>query len=107
MGDTTHNSRFTKYDSRFTSRELREGQIGLGVEARVLVLAGEETRVSRGGDHCRVIRRERAAREINFDAAALSFGFECGAQFAIGGHAARDEYSAHRLLRGGSECARN
>ena len=42
-----------------------------------------------GSDHGGIVGGEGAAGEVNIDAAAASFGFKCGAEFAIGGDATR------------------
>src|SRR5580658_11010954 len=74
---------------------LCERQIRLGVESGVLVLAGYEARVACGGDHGGVVGGEGAAGKKYAEVVASGFGFEGGAQFAVGGDSAGYEDGAH------------
>jgi hypothetical protein len=59
-----------------TKRNLREPEIGLGVQRPVLVFAGEKGCVGGGGDHRRIVGRKRAAWETNIEAPAFCSGCE-------------------------------
>jgi len=79
---------------------LGEREVGLGVQSVIGAVAGKKTGMAGGGDHRRVVRRERAAREKDVDTAAGGLGFECSAQFAVRSDAAGDEDRARSVLLG-------
>ncbi len=103
---SVHNYSTQKRGVRGSRKTLCQRQICFGVQRRIGALAGDESRVSRRGDHGGVVGRKRAAREIDFDSSARAFRFERAAQLAIGRHAAGNENRACGMFFGRGECAR-
>src|SRR4029077_7004136 len=53
-----------------------EREVGLGIQRRILVLAGKEARIGGGSDHRCIVGRKRATGEKHIEASALTFVLE-------------------------------
>src|SRR5271170_6959126 len=87
-------------------KTLCQRQVCFGVQRRIGAFAGDESRVTRGGDHGGIVGRKRAAREIDFDSAASAFRLKRAAKLAIGRHAAGGQDSARAEFFGRRKRAR-
>ena len=80
-------------------RTLANGHAGFNVEAHIGALAGAETVVAGGGDHCRIIGAQRWRRAQHWQ---LGEPLDTPQQRAIGGHAAAQSQAGRAKL---SRCA--
>src|SRR5690348_538482 len=88
-------------------RRLSQRKGGGGVQGGAGEDSRTEARVSGGGDHGSVIRREGAAGETGGEAHARSAGFERGAELRIGSDPAGNNHAGSLKLFGGRKRARD
>src|SRR5208337_1609887 len=77
---------------------LGEGQVRLGIQRRISIIAGDEAHKSGRSNHRGVVCRERTDGKKYVNPTASRLIFERQAQLAIRGDAARNEIGARRVL---------